>query len=228
MAVMPPDEANPFRAPVATIGGPILSETGTDAELIRRTYLNHEASVKSLGSLYYLGAIFGAIATVGYGLAAAGLFKIPVQDNGGAEVDPRLIMGVSTLFMLVMTGINGGMGYGLHKLQTWARWVVMVLTGMSLGFVVIALIVMAVASPMVAGIAALVYTIPSLIGIYIFYLMASAKGAMVFSPEYREVVRQTPYIKYKTSILIKIFLGLIIALVVVGVIVGIISNFAGR
>lgn len=48
---------------------------------------------------------------------------------------------------------------------------------------------------------------------------------MVFSPYYKEIISQTPHIKYKTSIVVWIFLGLLLALLGLGIVGAI---FAGR
>ena len=52
----------------------------------------------------------------------------------------------------------------------------------------------------------------------VLYLIFSKKGAMVFSDEYKEIIRQTPEMKYRTSIVVWIFLGLLVLLIVVGII----------
>ena len=61
----PPDrgpEINPYVPPEAPIDeavAPGLPDDLAEAEAIRRTYLGHEALVKSIGSLHYLGVVFG-------------------------------------------------------------------------------------------------------------------------------------------------------------------------
>ena len=54
----------------------------------------------------------------------------------------------------------------------------------------------------------------TLIGFYMLYLLLSKKGTMVFSPEYKEIIAQTPHMKYKTSPVVWIALGLIVAAIV--------------
>jgi hypothetical protein len=45
---------NPYASPQTETGPALVTgETLSDAEATRRKYLNHEASVKSIGSLYY-------------------------------------------------------------------------------------------------------------------------------------------------------------------------------
>ena len=227
MSSAPPEEVNPYRAPVATISGATSLDLDSDIELTRRTYLNHEASVKSLGTLYYVAAFFAGLFAIFYALAGMGLIIPPSRD--GIEItNLRLFMAIASVAALVGVAINAGLGYGLRHLQVWSRWVILVLAGLFTVMVVVGLVVMAFIDPYFAGLGAAVYSIPTLIAIYIFYLMYSAKGAMVFSPGYREVVRQTPHIRYRTSIVIKILLGLVIALISFGVIASIIANIARR
>ena len=40
---------------------------------------------------------------------------------------------------------------------------------------------------------------------------------MVFSDEYRAVIEQTPHIKYRTSIIVWIVLGLLLLLIAIGI-----------
>ena len=61
----PEDLVNPYAAPATEIGS---EPTGLDAdgdlaeaEAIRPAHIGHEASIRSLGSLHYLGAILGVI-----------------------------------------------------------------------------------------------------------------------------------------------------------------------
>lgn len=46
--------------------------------------------------------------------------------------------------------------------------------------------------------------------IRILYLLFSDKGGVVLSLEYRDVIRQTPHIKYKTSIVVWILLAMLL------------------
>jgi hypothetical protein len=60
--------------------------------------------------------------------------------------------------------------------------------------------------------------IGTLVSVYVLYLLHSAKGKLVFSPDYRAVIEATPHIKYKTSVLVWILLGLLLLLLAVGMI----------
>jgi succinate dehydrogenase/fumarate reductase cytochrome b subunit len=63
------------------------------------------------------------------------------------------------------------------------------------------------------------FPVGTLIGLYVLYLLHSKKGVMVFSPEYRQVIEATPQIRYRTSLLAWLFLGLIV-LALMGLIAG--------
>ena len=111
-----------------------------------------------------------------------------------------------------MAGIAG---YGLRRLESWVRIPVAILCGLGLlgG-------VQALANP-VAGRQAAGSAVGTVLGmainVYIIYLVWCAKGKFVCSDEYHAIIAETPHIKYKTSIIVKIFAGLLVLIVVCGV-----------
>jgi hypothetical protein len=119
-----------------------------------------------------------------------------LTGNGNAET-----IGV-VAFMLVLSAVQLWTANGLRRLQHWAR----------------------IPSGILSGFGLLGFPIGTLINGYILYLLFSEKGKMVFSPAYQEVIRQTPQIKYKTSIVVWIFLGLILLLLGVGVVASVVSR----
>jgi len=60
---------------------------------------------------------------------------------------------------------------------------------------------------------AITLLVGSLIPGYILYMMVSAKGSMVFSPEYKAIILKTPHVKYKTSLIVKIFLAILLLVI---------------
>ncbi len=213
MSSMPPDHDNPYAAPTTDIKGPVGELPGdlTHAEQVRREYLGHEASVKSVGSLYYLGAFFGIIGVVGI---LATIFNPNVMGPAGPQgVNERAFMVGISVFYLLMTALNIALGYGLHHLQTWARWTVAVLTGLSLLYVLgVGVVTGVLMGQFVVG--AIVLLVGGGISGYILYLMVSPRASVVFSREYKQIILKTPHIRYKTSLLLKIVLVVFILLIV--------------
>jgi hypothetical protein len=94
-------------------------------------------------------------------------------------------------------------GTGLRRLKRWARIPVGILSGIGL----------------------IGFPLGTIINAYILYLVFGKKGVTVFSDEYRLVIEQTPHIKYKTSIVVWIFLGLVLLLIVAGLVAAIVGGF---
>jgi len=181
--------SNPY-APTAHPGTDTLAVNPDDVDAIRNAHLSHEASVKSIGCLYFVGAFFGVLLGVFY-LGAAALGGI-----GGNEPLPSVFLVGLGAFMLTLGLAQGYIGYGLRHLSPWARTGGIVLSAIGL----------------------LGFPIGTLVSAYFLYLLVSHKGEVVFSESYREVIRKTPHIQYKTSIIVWIFLGLLVALIVIGII----------
>ncbi len=79
-----------------------------EAVEIRTSHINHEAGVKSIGTLYYLGAI--AVIVAGFGMF--GLFA----SSEGAVMS--VVIGV---FFLALGGLQFWLARGLRGLKAWAR-----------------------------------------------------------------------------------------------------------
>ena len=153
----------------------VMSRT-TAADEVRNRYLKHEASVKSIGLLYYLGGI---------GLLIMGLIAIFVVQPGATDSARQPWMAAIFLGLSVT---QFWVGTGLRRLKRWAR----------------------VPSGVLSGIGLLGFPVGTIVNAYILYLICCKKGAMVFSEEYRAIIEQTPHIKYRTSIVIWILLGLVL------------------
>jgi hypothetical protein len=106
---------------------------------------------------------------------------------------------------LILVGLGVGYafaGWGVRSLRPWGRIVGCVL----------------------AAIGLLGFPIGTLINAYILYLFLSKKGRTIYSPEYQDVIAATPHVKYKTSILVWVFLGLLVALLAFGML----ASFFGK
>lgn len=147
---------------------------------IRQKYISHEASIRSIGLLYFLATCFSLLAGI------ASFFAGEAASIG---------VGV---FLILMAVVYWWVGSKLRKLDPGARTPATIL----------------------AAIGLLGFPIGTLINGYFLYLLQSAKGAYVFSEEYRGIVAATPHIKYRTSALVWLILALAI-LGLVGMIVAI-------
>jgi hypothetical protein len=155
----------------------------SDVEDIRNEHIKHEASVKSVGVLYFIGACF---------LVLVGVMSLlqpssPVTDAFSA---------IFAILFFLIGAAQFAVAIGLRRLKSWARPI----AGL---FAVVGLI----------G-----FPIGTIINAYILYLLFSKKGKTVFSPEYQEVIAQTPHIKYRTSIIVWIALGILVLLILFGVV----------
>ena len=176
---------NPYAAP-QTMG--VIDDAPTGDETIRQQYLRHEASVKSIGSLYLVGAIL--LVPFGLYLLIGGILELAKGDSTA--------IGVATMgaVYLGLGALQAATAIGLRRLQPWARVVAALLSLFGL----------------------LAFPLGTLISGYFLWLLLSKKGAFIVSDEYRRVVAATPHIKYKSSIIVVAFLVLLVILVVMGII----------
>lgn len=207
-AVPDPNPLNPYAAPEAELGGPAAADADADedfarAEAIRKEYLAHEASVKSLGSLHYLGAFFIGVG----GLGALGAATYTLTGRPGNSPFSAVLIGVGA-FYVALAGLNVALGNGLRQLRPWARWTDAVMMGLSfLGSLVgmVGWLVAQVYAPLLGASLGLLFQA------YILHILLSKKASVVFSPQYREIVAKTPHLHYKTSLLVKIVLAIFVS-----------------
>jgi hypothetical protein len=172
---------NPYAVPTARVDDVAQD---SEAEAIRRAHINHEASIKSVGILYYLG---GVLVVVGGLTAVVGGLSGASGNVAGIIGGMVLITGIGAIALLA--------GWGVRALRPWGRNVGTVLSLIGLAN----------------------FPTGTLINLYILYLFYSKKGRTIFGPGYRDVVAATPHVKYKTSIVVWIFLGLIVLLLAAGI-----------
>lgn len=188
---------NPYQAPEAfSIPGLPAGYIQQESALtIRQAHIKHEASVKSIGTLYYIGTVL-----LGLGLLVQIAQAVGFVINSSSDVSAMASGLGKTVVMIVILGllaaIQGVCGYGIRNLKSWGR-----IMGIVLG-----------------AIGLIGFPVGTIISAYILYLLISRKGGMVFSAEYKEIIAATPEVKYKTSIIVWIILGIIV-LGVIGVVI---------
>ncbi len=104
-----------------------MQEGGSDSddESVRNQYLKHEASVRSIGLLYYLSGAGLLIASIGAGMAG---FLRP--ESGGAS--SILISVVAALLLILLAVLTIWTGRNLRRLSPSARTPVGLLSGIGL------------------------------------------------------------------------------------------------
>jgi hypothetical protein len=152
------------------------------AEEIRKAHIQQEASIKSVGVLYFIGA---------FGLFCMGLAQTLPYIGGAGRAE---IAVAGAVFLLMSFGFIAT-GIGLRRLRRWAR----------------------IPTGILSGIGLLGFPVGTLINGYILYLVFSKKGGTIFSPEYRDIIQQTPHIKFRTSTASWIILGVILLLIIGGI-----------
>lgn len=166
-----PPAANPYAPPSA---GSLAADS---AEAVRRKHISHEAAVKSIGLLYFLGSaglFFGSLGFLAKALAPA----------SGADFVQLLL----AAFLLAIAAGYLFVGRGLRRLAPWVKAPVGVISGIGL----------------------LGFPLGTIINLYILYLVFSEKGKTVLSPDYQEIIAATPHVRYKTSVVVWIFVGLLL------------------
>lgn len=108
------EEYNPYQAPAAP-----LEPSGveaTEGEVIRQKHLSHEASVKSVGSLYLIGGV--------------GCIVFSIYSTLGAAV-----LQANPVFSAVLAGFGIAqclVALGLRRFRGWARYLTGLLSGIGL------------------------------------------------------------------------------------------------
>lgn len=183
-----------------------------DPRSIRLAHVGTESAIKSVGQLCFLVASLSVLGMAEFVLVAVGI--LPVEDAIKKEVGSGLIVAMAWVlvaFLFANAAAQAALGYGLTRLQAWARWTVVVLTVISL------------VSGLGMGVGiCLAYPAWGLIGLLVgvaihaailFPLLTPGAG-LVFSREYKDVIRATPEIRSRMHWLLKLCLGLIFAGVV--------------
>jgi hypothetical protein len=175
----------------------------SQAELIRKSHLSHEANIQSFGCLYTLGGILGILGAIFY--IGLGIFVMAGGENPQAGVNPMAAGIMTTLIGVVFLAIAVAQLFAGRSMQTLNP------SGKILAIII-------------SAIGLLGFPCGTLISGYLLYLLVSAKGEMVFSSAYKEVMQATPHIRYRTSIIVWIFLFLLIGVILLGIIAAIIGT----
>ncbi|TDU73086.1 hypothetical protein EI77_01553 [Prosthecobacter fusiformis] len=97
-------EANPYAPPQSDL---YIPQVETSAEKLRREHLDNEATIKSVGLLYYLGGFLAIVGGLVLLLEGIDNDRSAVVIEGGVF----FVLGIAQLFI----------AYGLRRLRSWTR-----------------------------------------------------------------------------------------------------------
>jgi hypothetical protein len=192
--------SNPYAAPsenkYSGYTSPYQSQLGdANAESIRRAHIQHEASIRSVGTFQQIGAVMNAI----YALMFIYLIFVPPQEwNEQRETSPAvhaLVMTFTIVFLAGASALFWWIGAGLKNFRTPQRTVATIFFAIGL----------------------MALPLGTLINGYFLWLLHSQKGNTIFTSEYRRIVRATPHVRPGMSCMLKaliIFLILAILLTI--------------
>jgi hypothetical protein len=151
-----------------------------------------QAHLKHEAALKSAGVLYllgGTLLTLGGMAGVAGAIASTGPDGADGSV---LVSGVVGALGVCQFAV----GRGLRRFKPWTRTPVGLLSGMGL------------------------FAIPlgTLINAYILYLVFSRKGKTIMSEDYQAVIAATPHLKYKTSIIVWIFVGILILFVLLAIV----------
>ena len=176
---------NFYAAPRTEIGPePAGTTTVSRAEALRRTYLAHETSVRSIGSMCFILGILGLLP------ATVAVWEVVRGPSGKVE---------NSVLGLLAIGFVFALGEGLTRLRPWARWTASALAGFSmLAIVVIAFGLAArgrfsTASTLIGAVS--LGIVPGLV----LLLMLAPAGTLVFSREYKALIARTRHVDLKSA-----------------------------
>ncbi len=160
---------------------------GSDAEAIRTSYISLESSIKSISLVHMLTAMPFAFALLG---AIEALHQGLTSTWPG---DDRVMEGVIGVLVA---------GSGSRVIGLFCLWVIGTKE------------VGPRPRTWLSVVGLLLFPVGTIVNAYFLYLLRSDKAAFVFSDEYREVIRQTPHVVYKTAGWLWVVLGIAILLAI--------------
>ena len=106
-----PQSVNPYAAPIAELEVALGHEDVSDAEQIRNTHLKHEASVKSIGTLYYIAA--------GLLLLVCLTMTVTAVSEANRDELPLAILLIGCCAVIMV--LSFVLGRGLRRLAPWVK-----------------------------------------------------------------------------------------------------------
>lgn len=180
------NQAAPFNPYASTAGSNMhLGAPSGSAESIRRSHINHESSIKTFGVLIGLNSAIGFLGFfMTFGLAFVG--------NPPDEVPYFAIMMITSMIFLMTSVFMAFVCHGLYTLSSFGR----------------------IGGAIVGALMLLNVPCGTMMGILLLFLLFSEKGNMVFSSDYKQIIRQTPHVKASSKLLIWLLIILFVLVLI--------------
>ena len=178
---------NPYASPATTEQAPVRKDIDMDdAEQTRRKYLSHEANLRSAGTVYIIGFLILTFSAFSFALTMPAMIKLQ-RGVGPTEAMWAFLLCALPFCLGVWQLV---IGIGLRKLKIWVR----------------------IQATLVAMLWMAWIPFGTIISAYFLYLIWSRKAKVVMSEEYREIIKQTPHVKLRTSLFVWIALFALLAI----------------
>ncbi len=216
-----PLDFNPYTAPSSageSEAPPEVVDPG--AEAIRREHFGRESTIRAMGLGCYMIAAFMALLAAG-GVVTSAIWIVELSHRPhrpGWLVREILVQAGISFVLAPLTAGTFALARGLRRFRPGARRACLVVVSILL----LVCAVFVLASPLIEKewfALSISWAVVAVAPASSFWLLKSAKGRTIFTPEYRDVVARTPHIKYRASRRLKV--GLLLTLVLILVAVGI-------
>ena len=157
-----------------------------DFEQMRWYHLSHEASIRSFGLLYWFGG--GVMLFLGGAMIVQSLMEILGQRQIGFPFEIIMISAVYIVVGLLQITV----ARGIRKFTPIGK----------IGGIIFGMIGL------------IGFPIGTLLSGYMLYLLLSAKGKFIFSPQYQQVLKATPHIVYKNRIVLLLLIIVVLIVIV--------------
>lgn len=187
------DGDNPFAAPLGDVAAERVVPR-TEAEEIRYQYLGHEQYIRALSLL----SLFNALVFLVAGII---LFSIDPAGLEGTGLDADLLgtsLKVMAVIGLALSAFHLYCGLGLRKYKAAPRVLAILCYAVCGGLSVLAFVGRSLSGNVEQAVQSCANTL--LFGACL-YVLVNRKARAIFTPEYREVVEQTPYIRPRSGCL---------------------------
>lgn len=167
-------------------------------ESLRKKHLHRESCIRLTGLLVLLVAVI-VILTLGL----VTLSELQRLDPASEGIEPWMYRHgiVPNTIVILLAIVAAVTSWGLYRQKDWGRWALTIVTTLSVAVLLCSWLLLILNDTARRGEShdraelTSLSVMSALSSTLLLFLMWSPKGKMVFSPEYRETIRQTPHLR---------------------------------